>query len=187
MISETHQELLLDLAEKAIHHGLKNGGHMPIDLETFPEELRLHRACFVTLNLSGRLRGCIGSLNAYQPLASNVAENAYNAAFRDPRFSPLTPLEASRLEIHIAVLGELQSMQFGSESELASQLLAGSDGLVLSEGPRRGTFLPSVWEVFPDPKDFLSHLKQKAGLPADYWSNEIRVQRYHVHEFSRAH
>ena len=63
-----------------------------------------------------------------------------------------------------------------------SKLRPGVDGLVLEERGQRGTFLPSVWESLPSPRQFLAQLKVKAGLPADYWSDSIKVERYTVED-----
>ena len=113
----------------------------------------------------------------------DVAENAFAAAFRDPRFPPLRPDEYPRLEYHISILNPPEPMTVTSEADLLQQLRPGVDGLVLIEGARRATFLPSVWEQLPDPRQFLAHLKMKAGLPADYWSDSLRFERYTVEEF----
>lgn len=117
-------------------------------------------------------------LQAIRPLVKDVAENAYAAAFRDPRFPPLREAEMSDLALHISILSPSENMTFSSEDDLLSQIRAGVDGLVLQENGHRGTFLPSVWEQLPDKILFLQQLKQKAGLPANYWSDTIKVARY---------
>jgi AmmeMemoRadiSam system protein A len=114
-----------------------------------------------------------------------VAQNAYAAAFSDPRFPPLREGEFEELDIHISILSPAEAMHFTSEADLLQQLRPGEDGLVMEEGFRRGTFLPSVWEQLPTPELFLRHLKQKAGLPADYWSSTLEVSRYTTHSFGR--
>jgi uncharacterized protein len=174
---------LLDLARRSIAHGLDRGTPLRVDPGDYSEPLQAHRASFVTLHLHGALRGCIGHLEAVQPLVRDVAENAFAAAFRDPRFPPLSRQELTGLAVHISVLTPPQPMTFGSEADLLSQIRPGIDGLILAEGPARGTFLPSVWESLPEPRDFLNHLKRKAGLPADHWSDRVRVQRYTTEPF----
>ncbi|MCK4870056.1 MAG: AmmeMemoRadiSam system protein A [Gammaproteobacteria bacterium] len=169
---------LLELAKKSIEHGLKHRRPIPVNLNEHPESLRQERANFVTLEINGQLRGCIGSLIAHQPLAIDIAHNAFAAAFSDPRFPPLTAKELQELEIHLSILSKPEPMQFTSEEDLLQQLRPGVDGLILIEGGLRGTFLPSVWEQLPEPADFLDNLKQKAGLPADYWSETIQIERY---------
>lgn len=170
--------LLNQIALESIKHGLETGQPMSLDLSTLPEKLAEPGAAFVTLNRNGQLRGCIGSLEAYRPLAADVADNAYSAAFRDPRFPPLQASELDGLDLHISVLGKPEPMHFRSETDLVSQLKPGEDGLILEDGYHRGTFLPSVWESLPNPADFLRHLKQKAGLPPDHWSDAVKISRY---------
>ena len=175
--------ILLRIAADSIHTGMREGHVVQPRLEGLPDPLRQPAACFVTLHHHDQLRGCIGSLEPRTPLAQNVADNAFNAAFRDPRFPELTAPELVGLELEISVLGTPQAMHFSSEADLLAQLRPGQDGLILEAGGRRGTFLPSVWESLPDPEDFLRHLKQKAGLPTDFWSNEMRVMRYGTEPF----
>jgi hypothetical protein len=176
--------MLLRIAADSIRTGLREGHASEPRLEDLPEPLRLPAACFVTLHRHDQLRGCIGSLEARAPLAQNVADNAFNAAFRDPRFPELTAPELADLELDISVLGTPCALQFSSEADLVTQLRPREDGLILEAGGRRGTFLPSVWESLPGPGDFLRHLKQKAGLPMDFWSDEVRVMRYGTESFS---
>jgi AmmeMemoRadiSam system protein A len=130
------------------------------------------------------LRGCIGSLEPRTRLVSSVADNAFAAAFRDPRFPALTAPELADMTIQLSVLGDLQPVVCGSEADLLGQLQAGIDGWVMEDQGRRGTFLPSVWESLPDPRQFLAHLKNKAGLADDYWSDTIEVWRYSTESFS---
>lgn len=169
---------LLDAARAAIAGGLEGQPASVKDLPAQSPALRRHAATFVTLEIGGELRGCIGSLEAFQPLIVDTAENAYSAAFRDPRFAPLAAPEFEHLDVHISILGTPEPMTFISEEDLLAQLRPGIDGLVLSEHGRRGTFLPAVWESVADPREFLGYLKQKAGLPRDYWSNTVQIYRY---------
>lgn len=175
---------MLSLASNTIQRGLDGKTSRP-RLDEHSGLLAEHGACFVTLNCDDKLRGCIGTLEAFQPLALDVTDNAYSAAFRDPRFSPLTASEFSRIGIHISVLTPALPMTFKSEQDLIEQLHPEIDGLILSLGRQRGTFLPSVWESLPDPRDFLLHLKRKAGLSADFWSDDIRIERYHTISISQ--
>ncbi len=174
---------LLDLARASIKYGLDNGHPLPVDAADYVQELQQERACFVTLNLHGSLRGCIGHLEAVQPLVKDVVDNAYAAAFRDPRFPPLEKRELQGLEIHISILTPAHPLTFASEAELLSMLRPGVDGLILEDGANRGTFLPTVWESLPDPKSFLEQLKVKAGLRPGYWSDSISVSRYETESF----
>ncbi|MEI7850723.1 MAG: AmmeMemoRadiSam system protein A [Kiritimatiellales bacterium] len=178
-----HQQLLLAIARDAIFQGLEKRRTIYPNLGKLPAELREQRATFVTLTLGGNLRGCIGMLEACRPLAEDVAENARAAAFEDPRFDSLTKKEFEKLEIHISVLSPPEELMFSSEEDVLRQIRPGIDGLILQEGFQRGTFLPSVWEELPAKKLFWAHLKRKAGLPTDYWSDTLRVFRYTTEYF----
>ena len=174
---------LLAIAKESVASGVSNGRPISVILSDYDTQLSLPRASFVTLHLAGQLRGCIGSLQAYRPLAQDVAENAFAAAFRDPRFSPVSFAEAQALHFHISVLSDTSPMTFSDEADLIRQIRPHIDGLVLEDDFHRGTFLPSVWEQLPDPQQFLNQLKRKAGLPADYWSDRLAVSRYTVEDF----
>ncbi|BAO29563.1 AmmeMemoRadiSam system protein B [Sulfuritalea hydrogenivorans] len=147
-------------------------------------------ATFVTLTQNGDLRGCIGSLEAHRSLDQDVRANAVAAAFSDPRFPPLTVAEFSRIRVEVSLLSAPQSMSFSSEADALRQLRPHVDGVILTAGPggqfRRGTFLPQVWEQLPEPRLFMAHLKQKAGLPVDWWSSEVELQRYEVQKWKEA-
>ena len=182
-LCEEEHILLRELVLEAIKYGLEQKNNLPVDTSRYPKSLQQPGASFVTLNKDGQLRGCIGSLEAYQPLVNDVAYNAYAAAFSDPRFPPVSEDELDHLEFHISVLTPAVPMEFESEQDLLEQLRPGIDGLVLEDGVHRGTFLPAVWESLPDKINFLRHLKQKAGLPPDYWSDTIRVSRYTTESF----
>lgn len=176
--TEDEKKILLAVADAAIKFGLKNHRALKINLENYPKKLQENGACFVTLEINNQLRGCIGSLIAHQPLIIDVADNAYNAAFRDPRFMPLSEDEYPEITKHISVLTKPELMHFTSEDDLLRQIRPNVDGLILTENGYCGTFLPSVWEELPDKKLFLMHLKLKAGLSENYWSDTIKVERY---------
>lgn len=182
--SKEEQKILLEIAEQSIEHGLNQGCSLPIQTAQYPETLQATRATFVTLKKQGELRGCIGTLNATRPLVNDIAYNAYAAAFEDPRFPPLLANEKDLLEISISILSTPEPAIFTSEQALIEQLRPGIDGLILEDSYHRGTFLPSVWESLPDPQQFISHLKLKAGLPADYWSDSIKVKKYTTFSFA---
>lgn len=176
----SHKEKLLQIARSSICSGLETGKPTHIDIDDLPIELARLQATFVTLMLHHRLRGCIGTLEAYRPLAEDVAVNAFNAAFKDPRFDPLTDTEWTQTKISLSLLNPAEPIEFSSETELIKQIRPGVDGLIIEDGFHRGTFLPSVWQSLPEPNQFLHHLKRKAGLPTDYWSGNLRVSRYTV-------
>ena len=137
-------------------------------------------ASFVTLTRRDELRGCIGSLLAERPLRHDIESNARAAAFRDPRFPPVAAHEYGDIDIEVSLLSALEPIEVASETELLSALRPGMDGVLLEYRARRGTFLPQVWEQLPEPRAFLRQLKQKAGLHADFWAEEIRLSRYTV-------
>jgi len=179
--------MMLSLARESILHGLDTGSPLKVSPKDYPPALQADRACFVTLTQADALRGCIGHLEPVQPLVTDVAENAYAAAFRDPRFPSLQRDELDEIRIEISVLGEPGAIAFSSEEDLVAQIRPGMDGLIL-EAPtgHRGTFLPTVWDSLPERQDFLTHLKLKAGLPPDYWDDGVKVSRYTTEAFEEA-
>lgn len=183
MLSTTERQQLLQVAADSVAHGLQHGTALNINLQDYPATLQQPGASFVTLTIDKQLRGCIGSLQARRPLVQDVAENAYAAAFRDTRFVALQANEYSHLNYHISILAPAVDFPVSSEQELLEKLEPYKDGLILEDGLRRATFLPSVWASLPEPGEFLAHLKMKAGLPANYWSDSLRFQRYRVEEF----
>ncbi len=174
------KEILLQTVRDSINYGLSYHTPMPIELSQYPKTLQQARASFVTLHLNHQLRGCIGSLQAHQPLIQDVAHNAFSAAFLDSRFYPVTPQEYELLTFDISVLSTATPITFKSEQDLIRQLRPGIDGLILTDAGHRGTFLPAVWEELSDPKEFLNHLKIKAGLSQGYWSDTLQIERYTV-------
>jgi len=177
-LTKEQANTLLQVAKESIQHGLETGQALKVEPSNYAEELQAIRASFVTLEIHNQLRGCIGALTAYQPLVNDVAYHAHAAAFSDPRFMELQRDEFPQLDIHISILSPPKSISFESEEHLVQQLRPGIDGLILTEGMYKGTFLPSVWESLKEPADFLRHLKRKAGLSPNYWSDNIKVERY---------
>ena len=143
-------------------------------------------ASFVTLKYQGRLRGCIGSLEARRALVDDVKHNARSAAFLDPRFRPVSLREFDQITVEVSLLSVPAPMTFRDEHDLLAQLRPEIDGLILEYDGHRGTFLPQVWESLPAPSDFFTHLKNKAGLPMDFWSDDLRVARYTVDKWSES-
>lgn len=146
--------------------------------------LREPGASFVTLKLDGDLRGCIGTIDAHRPLAEDVARNARAAAFRDPRFPPVSDVELPRLEVEVSVLTPRETLAVASEAEALAQLRPGVDGIALEFNGASATFLPQVWENLPEPEAFLDALRRKAGLPARFWHPDVRLSRYTVEKFA---
>ena len=168
---------LIAIARSAIDAALAGGS--PPDPDAQPW-LRQAAATFVTLTTDGALRGCIGSLELHRPLGVDVMENARAAAFRDPRFPPLTRADWPRCRVEVSLLSAPKPIRFADERDLLEQIRPGEDGLILEADGRRATFLPQVWETIPDKKAFIGELKRKAGIPADTRLSRCRVSRYRV-------
>ncbi|MAE66857.1 MAG: AmmeMemoRadiSam system protein A [Phycisphaeraceae bacterium] len=187
MYTDEQRQTLLQLARDAIAHELYQYVAMSVDPEQHAPSLREVRASFVTLSIETRLRGCIGTLQARQPLVCDVVRNAGAAAFADPRFPRLTREQFTRTDVEISVLSPSEPIEFDSEADLLGQLRPGVDGLILSEpsgaARRSATFLPAVWKQIPEPANFIAQLKRKAGMPADHWSDAITASRYTTESF----
>lgn len=176
---------LLEVATDSIRYSLEHDRQRLVVVpDDYPESLCAWRPAFVTLRTpDGELRGCVGSLVARQSLVEDVAWNAYNAAFNDPRFSPVGPEELARLDFTISILTPEEPISAADEPALLAMLQPGLDGLTLRCGTATSTLLPSVWESLPDPREFLKILKKKAGLAADFWSDELRFFRYRAEAY----
>lgn len=176
--------MLLILARDSVREGFESGRPLTVDPAQWPEVLQREGASFVTLKRpDGSLRGCIGTLQARQPLVTDVAEHAHAAAFRDPRFQPLAAHELDEVHLELSILSRPEPLPVASEAELLAALQPGEDGLILEDGAHRGTFLPAVWESLPEPVDFVRELKRKAGLPPDHWSPSMTIRRYRTESF----
>lgn len=169
-------EILLGIARGAIARELGR----PIEVSEHATWLLELGASFVTLRQEDRLRGCIGTLKAHRPLVEDVKSNARSAAFRDPRFPPLALEELDRTRVEVSVLSSLEPVTARTEADALSQLTPGLHGVVFEYGYHQSTYLPQVWEDLPDPLEFLATLKQKAGLPPDFWDPEVKLRRYTV-------
>ena len=171
---------LLPLARAAIAAQLS----IPLAARDDADWLGNTGASFVTLMQQGKLRGCIGTLEAHRALGEDVKANAAAAAFRDPRFKPLEKHEFATISVEVSVLSAVESMAFRDEDDALQQLRPETDGVIFQYGHHRSTFLPQVWEDFPDPRVFMGHLKHKAGLPPDFWDPSARLSRYTVNKWS---
>ena len=182
-LNDEQQRELLAFARETI--ACKISGRALPDLPAGEPVYELERAVFVTLHKSGQLRGCIGALQAREPLAAAVRSSAISASTQDPRFPPVTADELPELDIEISVLSPLRPLDCAGPEDLLRKLRPGVDGVVLEVGPRRATFLPQVWEKLPDPEEFLEQLSLKAGLPPDGWADpKAKVSIYQVESFS---
>ena len=182
--SKDKARIMLQIARAAIAESLElSVAEKQLENEDW---LQQKGACFITLMQQGQLRGCIGTLEARRPLLDDVKANAKAAAFKDTRFSPLTSDELNTTQIELSLLSPMHALNFTSEQDALSQLQPGVDGLLFEYGYQRSTFLPQVWEQLPDAKKFMAHLKHKADLPADFWSDDIKLSRYTVSKWKES-
>lgn len=172
----TKGETLLQLARAEIAGRLGEDAPRPADHAWLNEP----GATFVTLTRTGELRGCIGTLEAHRPLGIDVRENALAAAFRDPRFMPLSREDYPGVRVEVSLLSPMQQIEVPDEVSALATLRPHVDGVALEFGQYRATFLPQVWAQLPEPAEFLAHLKRKAGLPMDFWAEGVRLARYTV-------
>lgn len=178
------QKTLLRLAREAMEHAVQGKDLPPLDASALTPSLREHGASFVTLTMNGQLRGCIGALEARQSLAEDVREHAVAAALEDPRFPPVSEDELSGINIEVSRLTRPVPLQYKDADDLLSKLRPHVDGVILSEGFRRATFLPQVWEKIPDPSAFLDNLCYKMGANPTAWrARHLEVLTYQVEEF----
>jgi uncharacterized protein len=184
LLSAEEQIILLKLARQALEKGVRGEPLPPLDLQMLPAQLREIGATFVTLTKDGELRGCIGALDACQPLAEDVREHAIAAALHDYRFPHVSPDELAHIIIEVSRLTPPKPLKYSQPDELPKYLHPSVDGVVLKEDFRRATFLPQVWEKIPDPELFLNYLCQKMGAPPDLWRRKmLEVWTYRVEEF----
>lgn len=183
LLSADDKITLMRLAFDSVEYGVRFNKAPVINITDYSKGLRELRATFVTLKHQKSLVGCIGTLQAIRPLAEDVSHNAFAAGFEDPRFPGVTRSQLSGLDIHISILSPSERMVVKSEEDLLKQIRVGIDGLILQEGFKRATFLPAVWEMLPEPVLFLAHLKRKAGLPDNYWSDDMEFSRYTCESF----
>ncbi len=188
-LTEEQGQLLVKLARQSLLE--RFGRHAELeDLESRLDDPVFERRCgtFVTLTIDGNLRGCIGTLEGYEPLKDGVRRNAVNAAFHDPRFAPLSVHELDKVRIEVSVLSEPRPLEYKDADDLLRKLRPGIDGVIISKGRASATFLPQVWQQLPRPEEFLSHLCMKAGLPADQWrKGDLEVKVYRVQYFEEPH
>ena len=185
-VGDAMGEELLRLARASIGHGLAHDRPLPVDYGELARVPADPAATFTTLRLQGRLRGCCGALEALRPLAEDVAHSAFRAAFRDVRFDPVGYHELDAIRLEVSVLSPLETIAASGQADLLRQLTPGIDGLVIIADGRRATFLPKVWEMLPDPRQFLLALKMKCGLPETYWSERLEFQRYQTTSFTES-
>ena len=184
-LSKEEREYLLVLARETMSDAVSGKQKKETDPSRIPDKLKEKGASFVTLTVEGDLRGCIGTLEAYQPLYRDVQDHAVQAALEDYRFPPVTKEELPLISIEISRLTPPVPLVYSQPMDLPGLLHRHTDGVILKDGFRRATFLPQVWDQLPDAPMFLSHLCQKMGCAPDFWKHKVlQVSIYHVEEFS---
>lgn len=173
IVVKKYSKYILDIAKQSIGSVFKEEEFVPHGI---PPVLTQYGASFITLKLNGQLRGCIGSVYPTKPLILDIIDNAKNAAFYDPRFEPLTEDELNSLEISISILSSIERIKFKDERDLLSKIYP--HGIMLAEGANRAVYLPIVWEQLPEKEDFLNSLKEKAGLPPNYFSRTLEAYKF---------
>ena len=188
-LSDRDRQQLIKAAVQTISSGLRRGKAPEIALDSYPRSLQSQRACFVTLKKDGALRGCVGSLKPHQSLIEDVASSAFKAAFGDRRFGALSRDELkdfkNGMELSVSILSHARPLPAASEAEALAKIEPGSDGLILRDRDKGALLLPQVWESIPDPKTFLSVLRQKAGLARDHWSDSLTLRRFRTESFGQ--
>jgi AmmeMemoRadiSam system protein A len=183
-LTAEEQQTLLKLARQALNEGVSGKALKPLELSMLPPALREEGASFVTLTMEGMLRGCIGTLQPYQPLAEDVREHAVAAATEDPRFPPVRLEEVTEINIEISRLSPAQPLEYEAPEDLLGKLRPHVDGVIARDGFQRATFLPQVWEKIPDPAEFMDNLCYKMGVDPHAWRHRhLDIQIYEVEEF----
>ncbi len=183
-LTPDERRTLYRIARQALEASVNDEILPTLDLTSLPAALSAKGASFVTLTRKGELRGCIGALEAHQPLAQDVQEHAVAAALQDYRFPPVSPEELPEIDIEISRLTPTQTLEYSTPEELLGRLRPCIDGVVLKYAGRRATFLPQVWDKIPDPAVFLSYLCQKMGASPELWKHKkLEVYTYEVEEF----
>ena len=176
-VKQYYSDFVKKVCKNSILTGLQLGQSRINNYDCVFEE---YGASFVTLELDGILRGCIGSIIAHKPLIKDLIHNAHSAAFSDPRFPALTLNEYNRITIGVSLLSKPQRIEFETEEELLEELTPAIDGLIIRDGNFQSVFLPDVWEQLPDKNEFLGQLKLKAGLSKDYFSENLEAFKFNT-------
>ena len=174
-IEKYYSSYILKTARESIVHAINEEEYIPRHI---PSVLTEYGASFVTLKLNGKLRGCIGSVYPTKPLILDIIYNAKNAAFQDPRFEPLSIDELENLELSVSILSSIEKIEFKDERDLLSKIYP--YGIIIVERNKRAVYLPIVWEQLPDREIFLNSLKEKAGLPPNYFSKSLEAYKFNA-------
>lgn len=176
-LKKFYSEKIIQICKEAVISSLE---HRELRINDLAQVFYENGACFVTLTKFENLRGCIGSITAYEPLAEDLIHNAISAAFNDSRFNPVEKDEFEHLDFAISLLSHPQEMTFKDEEDLLSQIVPYKDGIIIEDKGHRAVYLPSVWEQLPDKVSFLNSLKVKAGLPYNHFSETFKAYRYYT-------
>ena len=183
-LSEIDKKKLLKIAREAITRVVRNEQLKRIKPQEHSQLLREPGASFVTLTIREELRGCIGTLEANQPLILDVQEHAVAAAMEDYRFTVVREKELQMINIEISRLTPVHLMDYSTPEDLVSKIRVNVDGILIKASGRRATFLPQVWEKVPDTEQFLSQLCMKMGAPPDLWRGKhVQIYTYQVEKF----
>jgi AmmeMemoRadiSam system protein A len=183
-LTDGEKQTLLRLAREALACGVKGKKPPPLDKSLLTPALQENGASFVTLTINGNLRGCIGALEAYQPLADDVREHAVAAALEDPRFPPVMETELNKINLEVSRLTAPKELEYTDSEDLLQKLRPNVDGVILKYSFHRATFLPQVWEKIPNPAEFLDNLCYKMGARPGLWRDtKMQVFIYQVEEF----
>lgn len=178
------KRILLEIARAVIASHFKGETVERATLLKREPELTHNGACFITLTKNGKLRGCIGSLEAQRCLLDDVIANAHAAAFDDPRFPALQERELAEVQIEISLLTPSTPVDYRDEEDLKTKITPHRDGVVLQLQEHRATFLPQVWQQLPSHELFFSHLCRKAGLSPEAMAQHPRIATYRVEKVS---
>ncbi|MFH2060013.1 MAG: AmmeMemoRadiSam system protein A [Pseudomonadota bacterium] len=185
-LSKKDGQLLLTLARQSILHelGNKDARIDQLKLNASKTVLEENRGTFVTLHKKGELRGCIGNIHPEKTIFNGVADNARHAAFKDPRFRPMSYKEFEHTQIEVSILTCPEKLEYKNEQDLISKLVPEVHGVIIEKGYHKATFLPQVWHQLKTTDDFLSHLCSKAGLSSDDWKScQLDIYTYQVQLF----
>ena len=188
-LSLAEQAQLLDLAREQLIASVSGEDSIDVYPPDLSDRTMRKGAAFVSMTVAGTLRGCmIDRFEPHEPLFANVLRNVQLALLSDERFAAIEEDEIEHVRIKISVVYDIETLRFTDPDDLLTKLDPFADGVILSIDEELSTYLPSVWETFSDPAEFLSQLCIKAGWDADRWSTEPYpiTQTYRVYEFGES-
>ena len=178
-VASEYATQIAEIAIMSIASGLENGSPFKPALSELPEALRQKNGCFVALYKDGVCCGCMGNLISDECLAIDIANSAFNAAYADPRYPVLTAesILDGDIEVEISVLSNLEAIKCSSDNDLQFQINS-DNGLLLVDGDKDASFLPQMWNMYPDKGNFVAALKAELGYNRDYWSNTMKFFKF---------